>query len=145
MEKCSLCESRLREGKDTLCRASCTTRAIKTGTREEMMAHARRKVDNLRNQGYPQANIYGAQELGGLKVLSILRYEPGKYNLPKAPQIPLTLKVWNRLPVGPALLIAGGLVVAVTYFHNRKVKNRIKQAESTDRDGESSDHISKGG
>ncbi len=68
MEKCSLCEERLRAGKETLCLESCTTRAIKTGSRDEMLAYAKNRVNQLKEQGYDEANVYGNDQLGGLRL-----------------------------------------------------------------------------
>ncbi|OWZ83677.1 4Fe-4S dicluster domain-containing protein [Natranaerobius trueperi] len=135
MEKCSMCEERLREGKDTLCKETCTTRAIKGGSRDEMIRYGRKRVEKLKEQGFNEANLYGEKQLGGLKVLSVLRYDPEKYSLPKDPQIPLSLSLWNKLPLGPTVLIAGGFLVAFNFFHNRKFKDKINKSTDSDEYG----------
>lgn len=126
MEKCSLCSARIAEGLEPFCSSICPTEAVKFGTFAEMMAYSDNRVADLKGQGYVNANLYGATEFNGQRVLSLLDEAPQAYGLPVNPQIPLTLQLWGSLPLSPLVLLAAGGVVGFNFLHSRKYE---KQAE----------------
>jgi formate dehydrogenase beta subunit len=66
--KCELCSHRLEEGKEPACSAVCPRGAVVYGTREELLAEARRRLVADGDGKYVQ-KIYGETELGGTQVL----------------------------------------------------------------------------
>ncbi len=132
IEKCTFCLSRLREGLQPLCVEVCTSRVISFGERSEMLTRAGGRLEELRRQGYEDPCIYGEEEMGGLRVLSVLTEGPKAYGLPKDPQIPLGLRVWNAVPLTPAVLIAGGVVLGANYLHTRFIQRKKELAHQPD-------------
>lgn len=114
MEKCTLCHDRLERGRSPLCAEVCTTRAIRFGSRQEMLAHGEYRAGLLRAQGFNDAMVYGQTEMGGLKVLLVLRESPDKYDLPVDPQISVGAQIWKFVtrPIGglAALALIAGAV-----------------------------------
>lgn len=126
VDKCSLCSARIAEGLEPFCSSVCPTKAVKFGTLADMMAYADNRVADLKGQGYVNANLYGATEFNGQRVLSLLDEAPQVYGLPVNPQIPLTLRLWGALPLSPLFLLAAGGVLGFNFLHSRKYE---KQAE----------------
>ena len=93
------------------------------------LAHAR--VQKLQDQGHPEANVYGEDELDGLRVISVLQESPEKYGLPVDPQISWSLRLWRAVPITPAVIIAGGLILGANYLYNRRVQGKLKQAKQS--------------
>jgi len=63
------------------CAYHCPTGALTYGERAAVMRKARTRVKQVMAD-YPHANLYGAEEFGGLRVLTILKDFPEKYGLP---------------------------------------------------------------
>ena len=130
MEKCDLCFGRIEEGLDPFCAEVCTTRAIKYGSREEMMVAGQNRVADLQEQGFAEANFYGVQELGGLGVLTVLTGSPDKHLLPVDPTISGGLRIWRALPLTPIAVIVGGTIMAFNFLHSRKVQGEVQKKQS---------------
>ena len=139
IEKCTLCLPRIHEGLPPLCAETCTSRVIRFGERAEMLNLAEERVASLKDQGYAQARVYGETELGGLKVLSVLSNQPDRYGLPVEPHIPLGLRLWHKVPLTPAVLIAGGFVLGANFLHTRFVQKKRNAGQSEE------EHLETGG
>jgi len=131
MEKCSLCATRLAEGMEPFCSEVCTSRIIKYGEREDMLDLARNRVQELRELGHQEAQVYGETEVGGLRVLYVLQDSPDKYGLPVDPQISLGLQIWRSVPLGPAVLIAGGFILGANYLYSKMVQGKLEAAKKS--------------
>ncbi|MCC5910607.1 MAG: 4Fe-4S dicluster domain-containing protein [Clostridiaceae bacterium] len=134
IEKCTLCSGRIKADKEPFCAEVCTTRAVKFGTRREMLKLGRKRVGELKDQGYTNAYIYGEQELNGLKVLTVLTDKPENYNLPSNPKIPMSLQVWKYIPFKPLMFAVGGLALSFNAIHTRKIKN-LQEKNKKDKGG----------
>lgn len=134
MEKCTLCRDRLEQGMVPLCAEVCTTRAIRFGTRQEMLAYGERRVAQLQGQGFGDAMVYGESEMAGLKVLLVLRESPEKYNLPADPQIPVGTYIWKYItrPLGglAALALIGGFIANLA--QSKKMKQPAGKPDSVE-------------
>jgi formate dehydrogenase iron-sulfur subunit len=106
--KCNFCLPRLLEGKIPACAEACPTEAIIFGRRDELLTKARERVESLKANGNPQANLFGANELGGLKVLYVLPDLPENCGLPAGVR-PIQSDNWLKWVAG---LVTAGLVVA---------------------------------
>ncbi len=123
MEKCSLCDTRIEKGLEPFCSAVCTTKAIQYGNRAEMISLGRQRVNELKEQGYEDACLYGEDEMGGTRVLMVLQHSPEKYDLPVNPQQSMGSQIWKYLvsPYGGVMALAGGLAMLYNYASNKKL------------------------
>jgi formate dehydrogenase beta subunit len=85
--KCDFCISLISTGEKPACAAICPTGAIQFGERADLTVAAMAEVGDLEHSGYPKANLYGENELGGLHVLYVLDDAPSVYGLPESPRL----------------------------------------------------------
>ena len=96
--KCTLCSDRVAVGQGPACAKACPTQAIVFGTKEDMLAHAEERVEDLKSRGYDNAGIYDPQGVGGTHVFYVLHHadQPGLYaDLPADPQISPVVRGWK--------------------------------------------------
>jgi Fe-S-cluster-containing dehydrogenase component len=67
--KCELCNHRIAEGKGPACCEVCPREAVIYGTREELLAEAKRRIEQ--NPGKYVPKVYGETDGGGTQVLYI--------------------------------------------------------------------------
>ncbi len=122
MEKCSLCDQRVKNGLVPFCASVCSPQAIKYGSRPAMIADGNARVRMLKDQGYEEANLYGVDEFGGLRVLLVLQYTPDKYNLPAETEVPAGKSVLKYLlsPFGGVAALAAVGALIYNYTGNKK-------------------------
>jgi formate dehydrogenase beta subunit len=126
VDKCSLCSARIAEGMEPFCSSVCPTKAVRFGSKTEMMAYADQRIADLKSQGYVNANLYGATEFSGQRVLTLLDEAPPVYGLPVNPEIPLSLRLWGVMPLRPLVLAALGGVVGFNFLHSRKYEQKAE-------------------
>jgi len=88
--KCNACTLNKRD--IPACVATCPTGALTSGDRPEILQNAHKRLKQVKGE-YPQASIYGENEFGGLRVITLLKNRPSKFGLPvgkKARQIQVT-------------------------------------------------------
>jgi len=121
--KCQLCSHRLAEGGIPACVEECPRDAILFGTRAELLAEARRRIED--NPGRYHPHIYGEHEAGGTQVLYISRagIDPADLGFPALDDKPLPQNVrevqgliYKGFVAPLALYAALGLTIA----RNRK-------------------------
>ncbi len=81
--KCHACMQNKRQV--PLCAQHCPTGALSYGERAALMRKARTRVKQVMAE-YPHANLYGEDQFGGLRVITILKDHPEKYGLPLQPK-----------------------------------------------------------
>ncbi len=69
IDKCTGCADRVSHGMAPACVSTCQPQALKFGDRDEMIALGKEKVEWLHANGYPDACLYGENEMGGLHVI----------------------------------------------------------------------------
>lgn len=79
INKCTACFTRLRHGMKPACVSTCQPGALQYGDRDEMIAMAEKRVEVLKKKGFDKARVYGATEMGGLHVISVLKYDISQY------------------------------------------------------------------
>ncbi len=84
--KCKFCEDRVEDGLSPSCVKTCPTGALQFGERDVLVKQGRAKVDSLRVV-YPNAYLYGENELGGLHLMYVLTEEPHIQGLPDKPRL----------------------------------------------------------
>ncbi len=91
INKCTGCPDRIEQGLAPACVSTCQPEALKFGPRSEMVAEAYRRVAVLRERGYADACVYGESEMGGLHVISVLKYGLAKHGAVENPQVPIAV------------------------------------------------------
>lgn len=109
--KCNLCQDRVTQGLIPACAKTCPPGAIRFGGREKMVALGSARAESLRGKGFQEANLYGADILGGLGRMYVLAMRPAAYGIPERPTYPVLMRLWQHLarPLGQ-LAIVGTLV-----------------------------------
>jgi len=87
-----------------------------------MLAKGKARVEKLKGQSFPNANLYGEHEMGGLGRLYVLKERPSLYGLPDNPQYPIIANVWQDVvqPLGTVAFGAAALGVLGFYFLARR-------------------------
>lgn len=112
----------LQDGHTPWCVQTCPSQALRFGERDSLLAEAKSKVAALKPR-YPNAQVYGETQLGGLGLLMVLLDEPGVYGLPQDPRASLAQTVWQEAvqPVSLGLsALAAGLMGAMFLFARRQ-------------------------
>ena len=125
--KCTLCSDRVAIGQQPACAKTCPTHAIVFGTKKDMIAHAERRIADLKSRGFDQAGLYNPQGVGGTHVMYVLHHadQPEIYaDLPANPVNPL-VEAWKSTAkyVGISVIGAGmamvGLSAVAGFFRDR--------------------------
>jgi formate dehydrogenase iron-sulfur subunit len=101
--KCVFCQDRTVNGLKPACVKTCPAKALDWGSRNEMIAKADGRVQELKTgRSLAQANVYGKTQLGGLGRIYVLTAPPEAYGLPKDPKYPAVSTLWQKIlqPVG---------------------------------------------
>lgn len=124
--RCTLCVDRLTEdaGLKPACVKACAPGALNFGNREEMIAMAEKRVEELKKGGNDKARIYGKDELGGLAYIYVLADEPEAYGLPNDPSVPMATKIWKALTKPWGGVAAGGIALALVVNGAINARNR---------------------
>ncbi|MCK4413494.1 MAG: 4Fe-4S dicluster domain-containing protein [Candidatus Eisenbacteria sp.] len=80
--KCTGCYDRVANGMLPACAKTCPTKAIRYGDKGELYALAKQRVKELRQAGWPDANVYGPDQLDGLHSIYVLPVKLETYELP---------------------------------------------------------------
>lgn len=112
--KCVACLDLVRESQMPWCVRTCPSQAIKFGKRDKILAKAKARIATLQSR-YPNAQIYGETQFGGLNLLIVLPDKPQVFGLPEAVQIPQLITAWQSV-IQPFSLGISALSVIVTGF-----------------------------
>jgi formate dehydrogenase iron-sulfur subunit len=121
VRKCDMCLQRVEKGSLPACVEICPAEATVTGTREDLLAEAHRRIREDPG-GYFQ-HVYGETEVGGTSVLflSPVSFESlgFRQGLGDAPLPSLT---WNVLEKIPGVVTVGGAALMAVYWitHRRE-------------------------
>lgn len=110
--KCDACAAVVQAGGTPWCVNTCPSHALMYGERDQILMEAHIRASALKVR-YPNAQVYGQTEAGGLGMVMVLPDSPDKLELPVNPDVPLALDAWQKV-VQPASLGLTGLSIAVT-------------------------------
>lgn len=74
VNKCTACIDRVHQGLKPACVSTCQPEALEFGPRDDMIAKGKDRVEKLKERGYTDAELYGEKQVGGLHVISVLKY-----------------------------------------------------------------------
>lgn len=131
-KKCTLCSDRVAVGQGPACAKACPTQAITFGTKDDMVALAEERIEDLQSRGYDNAGLYDPQGVGGTHVMYVLHHadQPSLYaGLPEDPHISNVVEGWKG-PAKTAGLAVAGAAVAGAVLHGVITKpNRVSEHE----------------
>jgi len=131
VRKCDLCAERGAKGLPTACSEICPAEATVTGTRDELLALARKRMAADPQGYYP--HIYGEHEVGGTSVLILspvpIEQLPLKLGLPTTAMPNLT---WAALEKVPGVVTVGGAALMALFWvtHRREEVSAAARKES---------------
>lgn len=109
--KCDACAETTRAGGSPWCVMTCPSRALEYGERDEILRAARSRAEALRVH-YPNAQVYGETQAGGLGVIAVLPDDPEVLGLPRDPEPPLMLSAWKGFVQPVSIGLIGATAVA---------------------------------
>jgi formate dehydrogenase beta subunit len=119
MAKCTLCVDRTQVGLEPACVKACPTGCLQFGTKDDMLALGRERVQQLEAAGFAKAALYDPPGVGGTGVVTVLAHgdHPEWYDLPADPRVPLAVRLWKRVlrPFG-VLAILSTVLAALGHF-----------------------------
>ena len=111
--KCDLCFDRIEEGMTPSCAKTCTADALQFAPYEEIEEIARQRVKELQEDGYPDANVFNPQGVGGVHMIYVLPEKPEVYGFKPQAKTPVSIDIWKDV-VRPLGKVAGvGALVGV--------------------------------
>ncbi len=135
VRKCDGCIDRQLAGKPNACAEACPAEATMAGTREELLALARKRMAEDPNAYYPQ--IYGEKEVGGTDVLilSPVPFEQLGLKLGLGNE-PLPNLTWAALSKIPKVVGIGCVGLSAIYWitHRRQEVAAAEHREQGDHD-----------
>jgi formate dehydrogenase iron-sulfur subunit len=98
------------------CAKVCPTESIVFGRLDDLRAHANKRVDELRQHGYNDAQLYDPQETSvrGIHAFFLILGEPEAYGLPPKPQVP-TIYLKSAWTAAIATAIAAIIATLVAF------------------------------
>lgn len=130
--KCDGCESTVKAGGTPWCVVTCPSDALRYGPRQEIAAEAHLRATALREK-YPNAQVYGENQAGGLGVLMVLPDSPEALGLPENPQPPVMADAWQELvkPAGVGITAVSAVVAGVAAVIARR--NHMQELEQIEK------------
>ncbi|MDH4222662.1 MAG: 4Fe-4S dicluster domain-containing protein [candidate division Zixibacteria bacterium] len=136
VKKCTMCAQRQKEGKITACAEACPTGATYFGDREELLAEARKRIQE--NPGQYINHIYGEKEVGGTSVLIISSIPFEKFgfraDLIEKPLSDLTWEIMSKIP--NYVVVSGVFLYGIYWIINRRMElseyNKSKNRDSSE-------------
>jgi len=86
--KCDGCAALVKAGGTPWCVKTCPSHALLYGERDEILAEAHIRAEALKLR-YPNAQVYGEYEFGGLGVIMVLPDSPETLDIPLDPDLPV--------------------------------------------------------
>jgi formate dehydrogenase iron-sulfur subunit len=125
--KCDLCISRLEEGRQPACAATCPTRAIQFGLREDMLHMAHERIES--SPGRYIDHVYGEYENGGTSTFYISPVPFDQLGFPTTSQSE-SPAYFNRLVTHGTPTVAAGVAIGMTGIY-LAIKRQAKDNASS--------------
>jgi len=103
--KCDGCASTVASGGSPWCVRTCPAQALRYDTRDRILAEAHQRVDLIKDR-YPNAQVYGETQAGGLGMILVLPDDPETLDIPvDPPPVPVVTDLWKSF-IQPASMAA---------------------------------------
>ena len=129
--KCDGCRDVVSAGGAPWCVQTCPSDALRFGPRDEIAAEAHARVTELRDK-YPNAQVYGERQAGGLGVLVVAPDDPETLELPPDPKVPVATTAWQEAvkPAGfyvtTASIVVAGLAGVIARRNHAHEMQRLE-------------------
>lgn len=95
--KCDGCASTVAGGELPWCVQTCPAQALKYDQRDLILAEANDRVAAIKGR-FPNAQVYGETQAGGLGLILVLPDDPEKLDIPSdPPPVPVVTDVWKNV------------------------------------------------
>ncbi|WP_027405660.1 4Fe-4S dicluster domain-containing protein [Anaerovibrio sp. RM50] len=122
VSKCQMCDSRLQKGDAPACVSACTTGALMSGDRDELIKRAH-EIINSDSRYINQ--VYGEHEVGGAEWLYISDVPFEELGFKDVSNVPVTSYTKSYLSKVPGLAACWALFLSgIAYYNYRVDKNR---------------------
>jgi len=130
VRKCTMCRSRLLDGKLPACVEACPTDVLQFGSRSDLLSVAHGRIDRNPDRYVP--HVYGEKEVGGTSVLYVSSIPLGFLGLGGSPgEDPLPELTWASLKKVPTIvLVMGGLMGGIHWVIRRRMALAAQSAEA---------------
>ena len=106
--KCDGCAATVAGGELPWCVQTCPAQALKYDQRDLILAEAHERVAAIKGR-FPNAQVYGETQAGGLGLILVLPDDPEKLDIPSdPPPVPVVTDVWKNV-IQPASMGATAL------------------------------------
>jgi len=123
--KCTLCFSRIAEGKEPACTEACLEKATVFGKRDDLIQEAKKRIRD--NPDRYSGKVYGEYELGGTSVLYISDIELDFLGLGRNfSEKPMPKLTWDILKQTPAIAGVMGVSMSFFYWFTKRKKSVVK-------------------
>jgi len=129
VKKCDMCAARQTAGQQPACVEACPVQASISGTRDEMLDEAQRRI--LNDSKYVR-HIYGSEEAGGTSVFFISDVPFEKLGFVAVPKQPMPILTANALGDGPTVILVGGALLSGLYWITER-RAQVAVAEARDK------------
>jgi len=109
--KCTLCDDRTAVGREPACVQTCPAAALTYGQRDAMIAAGKKRVEELKTEGFSKAELYGETEMGGMHVLHVAKFGLEAHGYKRDAQMPDIVKLLDIAKplagIGVAAVVGG--------------------------------------
>ncbi|MFZ0309250.1 MAG: 4Fe-4S dicluster domain-containing protein [Candidatus Sulfotelmatobacter sp.] len=127
--KCDMCAARQAKGQLPACVEACPVQASISGSREEILDEAQRRIFN--DSKYVK-HIYGSDEAGGTSVFFISDVLFEKLGFVAAPKQAMPVLTANALGDGPTVILVGGALLSGLYWITQR-RTQVALAEAREK------------
>jgi formate dehydrogenase iron-sulfur subunit len=130
--KCTLCSDRVAVGQGPACAKACPTHAIVFGTKDEMLGHAKSRIDDLKSRGFTNAGLYNPDGVAGTHVMYVLHHadKPELYaGLVANPVISPIVQIWKGVSRFAGLAALAAAVIAGFAHYVINGPNRVSRED----------------
>jgi formate dehydrogenase iron-sulfur subunit len=124
-----MCAARQAKGQLPACVEACPVQASISGSREEILEEAQRRI--LNDSKYVK-HIYGSDEAGGTSVFFISDVAFEKLGFVAAPKQAMPVLTANALGDGPTVILVGGALLSGLYWITQR-RTQVALAEAREK------------
>ena len=132
--KCDGCRDVVNAGGTPWCVQTCPSDALRFGPREAIAAEAHARAAAHREK-YPNAQVYGERQAGGLGVLVVAPDEPETLGLPADPKIPVATTAWQEVVKPGGFYITSASILVAGFAGVIARRNHARETAQIEADG----------